>query len=390
MPSHPADPMDRALAIITDLAPERISEKLGRIEVLRDRAFCEDREAARIAEDVIDIRALDQLANSVGRLSELKDMLASLEYDGIRRKLRELQEVIEEINSALRTDLPSVLPVVSIQFLVELREMLERQEHYNSALARVNFSDDHYELIRVIDGDTVVVSPPAALRDVMKDVHIRLYGIETPELYEPKGDQYRQYLSDLCSIDAKGRLFVLWERERAGTNYEGFPRTSFERGVGHLFMRTVDGGFLYINGLMQVLRLTTVERKGRPLLRGASLLSSLRVVNEYDSWHPCQTKLSATRKRESETFRRISRLNPPSCLLLFRQLPSLHPDDLASDQAVAETLSRGLVDKGCAFTRIGVTLERLASRKVFSENKMSPFDISLSLVCRWSLEVSRA
>ena len=98
------------------------------------------------------------------------------------------------------------------------------------ALARVNFGDGIYEFVRAIDGDTIVVLPPQELRAWIKDIHVRLYGIETPELWEELGKDYRNHLEDLCAKDGLSQLFIVWERERPGTTYGGFPLTSFGLG----------------------------------------------------------------------------------------------------------------------------------------------------------------
>jgi hypothetical protein len=146
------------------------------------------------------------------------------------------------------------------------------------ALARLDFDDDYYTFLRAIDGDTIVVEPPRALSRWMNDIHVRLYGLETPELWEERGIEYRGYLEELCKIDARGRLMIVWERERLGTNYGGFPLTNFERGIGHIFFRGNGRVHYYVNGLMHLLKYSSLKRAGRTLLRGWRLIRDLDLM----------------------------------------------------------------------------------------------------------------
>ena len=181
------------------------------------------------------------------------------------RRRRRIEEQLASLGIETR-------PIIDPEQMADLSERLKRLEEQQAvyhALARIDFDDDFYVFVRAIDGDTIVVEPPRQLQRWMKDVHIRLYGLETPELWEELGQQYQRHLEELCSIDANGRLMIVWERERRGTNYEGFPQSSFEhRGIGHVFFRGPNGRYYYVNGLMHLLKYTSLHRDGRNLLRG--------------------------------------------------------------------------------------------------------------------------
>jgi hypothetical protein len=64
-------------------------------------------------------------------------------------------------------------------------------------------------------------------------------------------------------------LRIVWERERKGTEYEGFPLGTFERDVGNVFVDLPDGNLLYVNAVLASLPHVTIERNSQPLLKGA-------------------------------------------------------------------------------------------------------------------------
>lgn len=193
----------------------------------------------------------------------------------------------------------------------------------SALLARLDFGDDYYRFIRAIDGDTIVVAPPAPLLKWMKDIHVRLYGLETPELWTQHGPKYRDHLEELCAVDASRRLMIVWERERPSTNCGGFPLATFERGIGHVFYREANGRYIYVNGLMHLLKHSSLDRDGKNLLRGRrhmELPITLPWSGRCPSWQ-CRTENS------SNTLRTILRLGPPACLVTYAHIPSLDPRD---------------------------------------------------------------
>jgi hypothetical protein len=51
---------------------------------------------------------------------------------------------------------------------------------------------------------------------------VRLYGLETPELWEELGPQYQRHLEELCSVDGRGRLMIVWEGSVSERTTRGF------------------------------------------------------------------------------------------------------------------------------------------------------------------------
>lgn len=248
------------------------------------------------------------------------------------------------------------------------------------ALARVDFEDHFYSLIRVIDGDTIVVQPPPRLSDSMKDIHVRLYGLETPELPTALGPRYRDHLDDLCRVDAGGKLMIVWERERLGTNYEGYPRVSFEREIGHIFFQTAQREYLYINGLMHLLPHCSLERNGRSLLRGCKVLARRQLSLPFDGH--CMSTLFDDFAARSDTLRRVFDMRPPRCLLSLTKVPSLDPRPIGVPSA-PDIASLVIKETGCPFDSFLRELFRQLRIDIESQ-RMSPFDVPLSLLSMWA------
>lgn len=67
------------------------------------------------------------------------------------------------------------------------------------------------EIVRVIDGDTIVADIDLGFRTWLRDEHLRLYGIDTPELRSDEGKEAAQALRlriegktlYICTIKAK-------------------------------------------------------------------------------------------------------------------------------------------------------------------------------------------
>lgn len=154
------------------------------------------------------------------------------------------------------------------------------------ALARINLRDERYQFLRAIDGDTIEVYPPGELREWMRDVHIRLYGIDAPEHGQQRAAFYTELLQSLCSID-NGALSIVWERERRGNEYGGFPLASFERGIGNVFVDIPDTNdrVLYVNAFLASFPDVRLVRNEKSLLRGARIFQTLEVEWPHFFWH---------------------------------------------------------------------------------------------------------
>lgn len=296
-------------------------------------------------------------------------------------RLRGEAREIEQLLASLGLEMPSLIDPERLQGVAERLERIRQAERVYHALARVDFDDDFYIFIRVIDGDTIVVEPPRELRRWIKDIHVRLYGLETPELWEELGPRYQRHLEELCSVDGRGRLMIVWERERLGTNYEGFPLTSFERGIGHVFFRSSDRRFLYVNGLMHLLKYSSLERDGRNLLRGRSRLSNAEIRLAWSG--SCATPLEVT-EGSSGTFKSIAELGPPVCLLTYPRLPSLDPRDPVFHEKITAAIREAWNFK-CPFEKELRTYGEALTEDTKMQ-RVSPFDLPLTLTSMWAIK----
>jgi hypothetical protein len=237
-----------------------------------------------------------------------------------------------------------------------------------SMAAPIDFRDGAYAFLRAVDGDTIVVEAPSALRGWVKDVRVRLYGVETPELWESRGIDYREHLEELCRIDAQRLLHVVWERRRLNTQYEGFPESSFEREIGHVFFRNYNGRFLYVNGLIHLLPHATYFRDERILLRGRRYLPYFHYTEEF-----CDRCLAPLTLSDdvSPTLREIASLQPPTCLLEFTSLPTLDP---------RRGIDSSFLDNCCCAAQ-----EWMYShfRDAIERQRLSLFDVLLAALYRW-------
>lgn len=297
-------------------------------------------------------------------------------------RLREEVREIEKLLASLGLERPALMDPDRLDEIAGTLERIREAERVYLALARVDFNDDYYLFVRAIDGDTIVVEPPRELRRWIKDVHVRLYGLETPELWEELGPLYQRHLEDFCSVDVHGRLMIIWERERLGTNYAGFPLASFERGIGgHVFFRNSAGRFLYVNGLMHLLKYSSLERAGTNLLRGRTRLRSAEIRLPWTG--RCATPLEVE-DGSSLTFRTVAELGPPVCMLTYPRLPSLDPRDPGFHEKITAAVREAWTFR-CPFE--GYLLEH---DKILAEDtrslRVSPFDVPLTLTSMWAMQ----
>jgi hypothetical protein len=117
------------------------------------------------------------------------------EYEEIERLCAEIRE--------LQQRLAALLAQNSFEVQGEaIRDAVERvitearrkaEEEIQLALQRINLHDDRYKFLRAIDGDTIEVAPPGELRKWMRDVHVRLYGIDAPERGQERAQLYTEF-----------------------------------------------------------------------------------------------------------------------------------------------------------------------------------------------------
>jgi len=299
--------------------------------------------------------------------------------DRLRALEAESREV-EHLLASLGLQPGSLLSPGQINDLAERLDTLAEQEALQSAEARLDFEDDYYRFIRAIDGDTIVVEPPRQLLRWMKNVHVRLYGLETPELWEDLGPEYQRCLEELCLVDANRRLMIVWERERLGTNYEGYPLSTFDRGVGHVFLNGGNGRYYYVNALMHLLKYSSLEREGKSLLRGRRIIEALPLSLAYHG--PCATTIEPPTNEPSATFQRISAMRPPVCLLTYPRLPSLDPRREDFGALIMGAIRRGW-QTGCPFQECLLHHSEAIVPQIAAQSA-SPFDLPLAEISMWA------
>lgn len=320
------------------------------------------------------------------------------EVIGILEQIEELRERLDELLA--ENELPGLTDEIrrSLEH-IDQRTREQAAQQFLAALARVNFEDRDYRLLRVIDGDTLEVHPPEELIRWMRDVHIRLYGVDAPESNTELGSTYTAILEKLCQLN-DGRLHVVWERAREGTEYGGFPTTSFERGIGNLFVDIGDGFFLYINAILASLPDVQIERRTKGFIRAA------RHLREWPHplwhhwhrhwpfhrpwpWHPYPARhmLDYLTSRDLSDLR--MRLHPgrryhPGFVWALPKQMVLHPTD--GPDAIHEMFKEWREVCGCPICE-EVANELLDRWPMLLEREdATPFDLLLLLAYAWGHE----
>ena len=247
--------------------------------------------------------------------------------------------------------------------------------------ARVDFEDDWYSLSRVIDGNTITVRPTLHFSASMKDIYVCLYGVVTPDLLTENALRCKNFLEDLCSVDASGKLMIVWERELLGRSYEGYPRDSSEGSlIGHVFFQVAGGEYVYVNGLMQLLRHCSPDEEDNSSSCGYHMVP---YNNPAQLWNvSCTCRLLDESCPRSDALGQIDDMHPPRCLLRLEQLPHLDPRQ--GGMYIDDKLtSRAIKERGCPFDGpIKQQLRELSNE--ISTQRLSPFDLSLSYLNMWA------
>lgn len=299
------------------------------------------------------------------------------EYEEVKAVLREMLE-LQQLLARRLVDTPSAPDSHRLRGILE--RMAAEVEHYIEdrlylACQRINLRDQRYPFMRAIDGDTLELHPPDELKEWMRDVHIRLYGIDTPERNEDQGPAYTSLLERLCRNCAGGNLSVIWERERGGTEYAGYPRTSFERGIANIFF-SLDEKVIYLNALLAMLPHVKTRRSNGDLIRGRRWLENLRLP--YRGHCPNEVPgviIEAIRTTE------LAPISPglPACLYTFP--PEIIPASARSPREVWEIVSGSIRTYSCPFAAPGIPEQEIMAH--IDEERISPFDIPLILASEW-------
>jgi hypothetical protein len=264
---------------------------------------------------------------------------------------------------------------------LKLELELEREQRFSVACATINLRDEKYTAIRVIDGDTVILAPPEELLAWMKDFRLRLYGIDTPELHETLGPLFRSLVEQVLRAGSD-KPSVVMERQGIDTNYAGFPRTSFEREVGNLFL-TVPEGILYVNCVLAMLPHVKTTRSGNDLIRGRKRL--LRGQQGNSRLEPMTTLPNWLSKIIRDISPELLPSSPqvPLCLCVLSKNVIEASGD--SPMAVWDAIVSSVRARDELFGALLVGLAASTSNfeKLLNNHQMSPFDGLLVLASEW-------
>lgn len=304
-------------------------------------------------------------------------------YKRIRSVLAKIERLQKELLELLQDRPPAQLSIHLKDLIRDLKRAVEQEveEIINCALARVNLHDESYIFMRAIDGDTLEVQPPDALRDWMHDVHIRLYGIDAPETNDALGPAYTELLGRLCRNSAKSQLSIIWERERPGTEYSEFPRTSFERGVGNIFIK-IDNYLLYVNSFLAMLPHVHTNRGGRDLIRGR--LRPKEALHLIPWRGGCMSHLS---EQILVNLAEIQEIKPayewrfPVCLSCFPR--EIIPAAGRSPNEVWTILLESIRSHNCPYSGVVSGVLESKINYLIESRIISPFDVPLLLASEW-------
>lgn len=304
-------------------------------------------------------------------------------YDRICSVLAEIKHLQGELSELLQDESLAPLAIQLENIICDLRQSIDKEveQALNLALARINLHDESYTFMRAIDGDTLEVQPPSALRDWMRDVHIRLYGIDAPESNDELGPAYTRLLDQLCRNNARGVLSIIWERERPETEYSEYPRTSFERGIGNVFIR-FDDYLLYVNSFLAMHPHVHTTRDGRDLIRGRRWLEELCYLISWRgrcmSRFPEQILMNLA---EIHEIMPMYRYNFPICLCFFPR--EIIPAAARSPNELWYLLLESIRSHGCPYSEISSLVREREINKLIESRAISPFDVLLILASKW-------
>ena len=307
-------------------------------------------------------------------------MTNSKRYEKIKSAIKKIQELIAELNDLLRNEnLKEIIQSLD----GEINRLIEKiDEEIIVFYSRINFSDRGYELKRVIDGDTIIVDPPPKLNDCMKDIRVRLYGIDTPELRFKKGKLFKDFLIALFKeLDYK-KIIIFWDREKENTYYEGFPTSSFEREVGNIFIE-IDNKFLYLNAILLMYPDVSSNINNKDLIKGRKYISD--IIEPFNHYIKCSCNsefLNGIKEISYKFFEEYKLINwMPLCLIYFNK--NILKESRTSSKVIFEEIIKSLKEFRCPFYYLSEALELKEILKKIESNKINPFDLILLAAENW-------
>ncbi len=307
-------------------------------------------------------------------------MTNSNRYEKIISVIKKIQELIPELNDLLRNEnLKEIIQSLN----GEINRLIENvEEDIIVFYSRINFSDRGYKLQRVIDGDTIIVNPPPELNDCMKDIRVRLYGIDTPELSFKKGELFKDFLIALFDeLDYK-KIIIFWDREKENTYYEGFPTSSFEREVGNVFIE-IDNKFLYLNALLLMYPDVSSKINNKDLIKGRKYIKD--IIEPFNHYIKCSCNsefLNGVKEISYRFFEEYELINwIPLCLIYFNK--NILKELRISSKVIFKEIIKSLKEFRCPFYYLSDVLERIEILKKIESNKINPFDLILLAAENW-------
>jgi hypothetical protein len=293
-----------------------------------------------------------------------------------------VESALTEVSAAARDR----LSVDADRLFATLEQEIIRsaQEGFDAASLRINTRDEHYTFTRAVDGDTIEVLPPEDLRHYAIDMHIRLYGVDTPETKEDRelfSSAYTTLVERLCSLDPSKRVYLILERETDAGKYAGFPRDSFGRQIANVFV-PLDGKLLYLNSLLAMLpHVCPCKLRGEPAAQGHGFR---QVPSDQCECHnsgigPLLDEFNKSVPLASRAF--------PRCLYLF-PTHVIHESSRGPEHLLTTLLSE-LEASPCPYSDVALALKFLARTKE-ARWSVSPFDFIHLLAFRWADRVGHS
>jgi len=307
-------------------------------------------------------------------------MTNSNRYEKSISVIKKIQELIAELNDLLRN---KNLEEIIQSLHGETNRLIENiEENIIAFYSRINFSDRGYELKRVIDGDTIIVDPPPGLNDYMKDIRVRLYGIDTPELRFKKGKLFKDFLMALFEeLDYK-KIIIFWDREKENTYYEGFPTSSFEREVGNVFIE-IENKFLYLNALLLLYTDVSSNINNKDLIKGRKHIND--IIEPFNHYFKCSCNsefLNGVKEISYKFFEEYELINwIPLCLIFFNK--NILNELRTPSKVIFEEIIKSVKEFRCPFYYLSNALELKEVLKRIESNKINPFDLILLAAENW-------
>ncbi len=300
------------------------------------------------------------------------------------QKVNEIIQKIEELQRELADLLDSENFFEELSVIESTIDKIKGKINETVAIycSKINFSDEGYKLRRIIDGDTISVDPPVELKRWMKDINVRLYGVDTPELKTKRGDFYRKFLIEILESNNYRKIIIIWDREKSTNIYGNFPTNSFLRSHGNLFLE-YDDRLIYLNSLLLMLPEVATYYKSTNLIKGRKSLA--QIFNDSNHYFNCHSKkpvfiqeiLQKFFKEEDHSW--INSI--PLCLISF---PSkIFQSELQSPNDILEGIIESIKKEKCPFYFLQEILEINTFNEKIANNTINPFDIILLAVEKW-------